>query len=173
MHSLIHRAGGSIELSSKLGEGTTLCLRLPSSTDEAMDAHDAEPARRNEAALNGAQILVIEDEPLIRANVVYHLRALGCLVFEADTYDAALSQLRELRPSIQLVVSDVMLDRDAVGTRIEAAARQLVPGVRVLFISAHPAYGLMRRGLLDPGARVLEKPFTGDQLKQAVLRSLG
>jgi two-component SAPR family response regulator len=49
----------------------------------------------------------------------------------------------------------------------------LRPEIRVLYMSGYTSGAVTRQGVLEEGARLLEKPFTGEQLTRAVRRALG
>jgi hypothetical protein len=56
----------------------------------------------------------------------------------------------------------------AKGPEILAAAKMLRPDLHMLLISAHPPELLLERGWLEPGMRLLRKPFTEDELREAL-----
>jgi len=47
------------------------------------------------------------------------------------------------------------------------------PGVRVVFASGYTDDTVVRRGILTPGHAFLQKPFTADQLAQAIAKLSG
>jgi CheY-like chemotaxis protein len=115
-------------------------------------------------------VLVVEDEPVLRAANGRALRALGDVeVFEASTVGEALAIVDASRPSV--VVSDIDLpDRSGIELIGELAARQL--HVPVLFVTAyHKAYKaqIPRHGRVE----VLEKPVPMEKLRGHVRRLLG
>jgi CheY-like chemotaxis protein len=92
-------------------------------------------------------------------------------VLEAGDGDAAL-RLFAGGADVDLVVTDVVmpgLSGRALAERI-AAER---PGTRVMFMSGYTDDEIFRRGLAVPGAVFLAKPFTRDELLDAVRTALG
>jgi PAS domain S-box-containing protein len=174
VHGIVKRAGGRIELTSAPGAGTEFDIHLPFALQAWLNPSppDASGLARGEPALTGARVLVVEDEALIRSTIAHHLASLGCEIVEAASYSAAVAELRADGNSLSLVVSDVVLDRCPRGHDLAVAVERHAPGARVLFTSAHPRQALSRTQWVEPGARVLEKPFTFDQLRHAVLSSL-
>jgi CheY-like chemotaxis protein len=95
----------------------------------------------------------------------------GYAVLEAGDGDAAL-RLFAGGADVDLVVTDVVmpgLSGRALAERI-AAER---PGTRVMFMSGYTDDEIFRRGLAVPGAVFLAKPFTRDELLDAVRTALG
>ena len=72
---------------------------------------------------------------------------------------------RNGRPA--LVLTDVVMP-GVSGSELAAAVARLVPGVPVLFTSGYPDAEILRRGLLEPGAAFLAKPFSPEGLVRAV-----
>ena len=175
VRGVVGRARGRVELSSSPGAGTLFCLHLPLAPQVPARAHvprAVRPVECHDAVLASARVLVVEDDALIRSTIVHVLTTLGSEVHAAANYEEAVEQMRTRAGSLQLVISDVVLGSKPRGLQVEAEAQRSDPNLRVLFMSAHPAGVLLRNSWLELGLAVLEKPFTSEQLRQAVLRSL-
>lgn len=109
------------------------------------------------AAALQQQILVVEDEFLIRMTLVEALSDEGFEVLEADTGDAALSILQSGAP-ISLLLTDIQLPGSLNGNALATKARETLPDLPVIFMT----------GRLDPvddaqrSARdvFISKPYT-------------
>lgn len=112
----------------------------------------------------GARVLLVEDEALVRSGMERSLRAAGHRVYAAAALELALAVVRS-GADLDLLVTDVGMP-DADGPAVAAAVRALRPGLPVLFVSGQPL-----RGRALPGA-VLEKPFTPSALRAAVAQLL-
>jgi len=123
--------------------------------------HSAPGERRQPAA---RQALLVDDEPGIRAYVSRVLRCSGFEVFEAADGADALSRLRELQGSIDILVTDVTMPR-MTGTELVGAVRTEFPRIPILFIS-----GEQWEALHDPGGRIvfLRKPFAAQAMLEAI-----
>ena len=111
-------------------------------------------------------ILVVDDDPLVRATIVGALLELGYLTGEAADGEAALAALRAAEPPSLVILDYVMPGMDGAEVAREIAA--LSPDLPVIFSTGHAALRALRAAAGEDAA-VLEKPFTLDEL-DALLR---
>jgi CheY-like chemotaxis protein len=135
-----------------------------------------ERALRGEAGLrvdptHVADILVVEDNEVVRRMMAVSLELAGHTVRQACDGEAALEILGESGRRLDLVVADVLMPRLAGGELVEQL-RQRRNDVPVLFVSGTPASELLRQGRLPAGAKLLAMPFTPEALVQAVAEIL-
>src|ERR1051325_9277031 len=83
----------------------------------------------------------------------------GYHVLLADSPQAAMPLLRENAGSVRLLLTDLRMP-GGPGARLTAEAREVVPELRVLYMSGFGADHAQAEGLVEPGAAVLQKPFT-------------
>lgn len=117
-------------------------------------------------------ILVVDDEPIVRAAVMRILSGWGFHVHEAETAEEAMTVLTTLageRP--QLVIVDIVLP-GRNGVELARQIREEFPNQRVLYMSAYPRDVLAREGLEEGTETFLAKPFTPEQLLQRVEEAL-
>jgi CheY-like chemotaxis protein len=119
----------------------------------------AEPPRARE----GETVLVVDDEPTIRMLVTEVLEELGYAAMEAADGAAAL-QLLKAPGRLDLLITDVGLPGGMNGRQVADAAREVRPGLRVLFITGYAENAVVGNGLLEPGTHVLTKPFAMEVL---------
>lgn len=165
VHGFVKQSGGHVRLQSEVGKGTTVELYLP----RAMTSEEsvvADPAR---AARPEAAVLVVEDDPAVRAVTVRLLQGAGYSVNEAADGAAALDVLEKRGPP-DLLLSDVVLPRGMDGYALASQARMRYPGIRVLLMSGYPRDALA--GADSSDVRLLRKPFTSRQLHRAVEETL-
>ncbi|MEQ1947598.1 MAG: response regulator [Bryobacteraceae bacterium] len=169
-YSNIREWGGDIAVECPADSGVRFTIYLPCAGPAAVAAMDSassatveeEPpaelvAMETEVAL--ASILVVDDEPGIRALVAKILRREKFHVVEAGSVEEALTTLRETKKPADLLVTDVML-ADQSGRELAEQASQLVPGIKVLYISGFTDDESVRTGDFPPGSKFLQKPFT-------------
>lgn len=162
------QSGGSTRIYSEPGKGTMICIYLPRHGAEAPEEADrptdgAETPR----ALDGETILLVDDEPLIRMVTAEQLEELGYIVVEAEDGPSAMKILRSTEP-LSLLITDVGLPRGMNGRQLADAARQLRPGLKVLFITGYAENAILNHGHLDPGMHLLTKPFREEALARRV-----
>jgi CheY-like chemotaxis protein len=122
-------------------------------------------------AREGPTILAVDDEPDMREVVRRVLVRRGYHVLLADGPPAALRAARDHCDDIRLLLTDVRMP-NGTGAELAVEARQLIAGLRVLYMSGFPAEHVIAAGLIEPDAVVLEKPFTPSTLAEAVQAAL-
>lgn len=161
--------GGDVTVTSVLGEGTTFSLFVP--------IVSCEPARGvdgvNPAVLPGGEetILFVDDVAevvLVGAKVLEHC---GYTVYTANSCARALEMLRARRSEIDLVVSDLVMP-SATGVDLARNARARGHHQPLLLITGHSDEAIERAGGTAYFAEVVHKPFSPEQLAQAVRRCL-
>jgi DNA-binding NtrC family response regulator len=113
-----------------------------------------------------AQVLVVDDEPLIRWSVSQSLAELGYDVSEAPDAATALKMVTTSPLPFRIVVLDLRLP-DMHDLSLLGTLRQLLPNARLILMTAFgtPAVVAEARAL---GATVLAKPFELEELNQVV-----
>ncbi|MEE4453678.1 PAS domain S-box protein [Novosphingobium resinovorum] len=167
IYGFAKQSGGQVRIYSEVGEGTTVCIYLPRHYGEADVETAPEPRGSGGAAEAGETILVVDDEPSVRMLVTDVLEDLGYVVIEAA--DSA-SGLRVLQSDVRidLLVSDVGLPGGMNGRQMADAARESRPDLRVLFITGYAENSVIGNGHLEPGMKVLTKPFVVETLAARV-----
>jgi CheY-like chemotaxis protein len=111
-------------------------------------------------SLQGTTVLLVDDNDRLRAILTRSLQAIGCVVQTANRAEEAIEILRAgARPA--LVLSDVRMPGEMDGVALGHWIRAHVPGTRVLLQTGYAA------GVSGP-FRILEKPFTLDELIAAI-----
>ncbi len=114
-----------------------------------------------------ARILVIEDEFQIRLNLQLMLKAEGHEVEQASNGREGLSKFAESRPD--LVLCDVMMpELDGFGVLEALRANPDNADLPFVFVTALDDRASMRRGMNLGADDFLNKPFTRDELLEAV-----
>lgn len=146
--------GGSLEVQSVLGRGTTIRLYLPIHEGPAADAIAPTPL----SELRGGRVLLIDDEALVRSALAKALRRVGLEVICARDGAEGLATFSKT-DGIVLVVCDVNMPA-MDGTACVRAIRKR-SDVPVIIVSGYAteaeAGGLMSEGLAQ---RFVEKPFS-------------
>ena len=168
VYGIVTTAGGSIDIDSRLQEGTTITMHLP--IDDSQRATDSQRAPELDEA-GDASIMVVEDEDAIRSLTRRILRRAGYDVVEATSPDHAI-ELCAAGAAPDLLLTDVVMPGMS-GVDLSTRARELVPGLRVLFMSGYTDTVVTDRyGLDGTGGGLLQKPFDGRQLVAAVEQAL-
>jgi two-component system cell cycle sensor histidine kinase/response regulator CckA len=156
---------GEIEVRSTPGHGTTFLLRLPLLKDEG-----SEPLPASESVPGRELVLIVDDEVLVREPMRRLLEHSGYRVVEAKSGADALGSIEHGTEKPALMILDlVMPGMSAVETF--RLARELIPGLPVLFCSGFVPEELLASIQSEPGTARLGKPFSAQEL-QAALRAL-
>lgn len=156
VHGVITRAGGRIEVESKLGEGTRFQVFFPLALQpiEQASAAPLDPAGGTET------ILLVEDEPAVRRVLVQGLKKYGYKVLVAKNGRSAIELAQRTQEKIDLMLSDVVMP----GVSGPEAAQQIYqsrPDLKILFMT-----GYTEDVRIPP--TILRKPFTAQSAAQRI-----
>ncbi|KAA3451154.1 histidine kinase [Mesorhizobium sp. SARCC-RB16n] len=156
----VKQSGGHVKIYSEPGEGTTIKIYLPRFFGPEEPAALAE--RGKSAAKATETILVVEDDPRVRASTTDVMRELGYTVIQAGSGQEALEKLAAT-PGIALLFTDIVMPvMNGRKLAEEALARQ--PGLKVVFTTGFTRNAVVHNGVLDHDVHFLAKPFTIEQL---------
>ena len=165
VYGIVTQSGGPATAHSEDGHGTTFKIYLPRVSDapEAV-TKAATPA----ASLKGSEtVLIVEDDDAIRRISSRVLENLGYRALTAASGEEALRLAERSAFAIDILVSDLVL-RGMSGRELVATLARERPGLRVLFVSGYTDDAVIHRGLVEPGAPFLQKPFALDSLARKV-----
>jgi PAS domain S-box-containing protein len=174
-YGFVKQSGGHVKLDSVLQQGTTVSIYLPRLAETDAPVETTRPQDSGHIPRGNETILVVEDDPDVRAHSCDILKDLGYRVLQAETGAAALSLL-ERQPDIALLFTDIGLPGGINGRQLSEEARRRRPALKVLFTSGYAQHAVVHDGRLDPGVQLLSKPFTYLALARkcrAVLDSIG
>jgi signal transduction histidine kinase/ActR/RegA family two-component response regulator len=160
----VKQSHGGIDIDSTLDVGTGVTLYLPRYIAAPVAAETPAPAAQEmPSAPDNAHILVVEDEPRVRASTVNALRHLGYRVTEAQDGNEALGVLAA-ENDIGMVLTDVIMP-GMNGPQLVERLKREHPNVGVLFTTGYA--GETGADLMEDVA-ILHKPFTIARLEAAV-----
>ncbi|WP_209380813.1 PAS domain-containing protein [Pararoseomonas baculiformis] len=160
VYGFVKQSGGHVKIYSEVGQGTTVKLYLP----RAMAAEEAVAPPEAGPVTGGTEtILVAEDDEAVRGTVVEMLAELGYRVLKAHDAASALAVIESGIP-IDLLFTDVVMPGPLKSPELARRARQLMPGLGVLFTSGYTENAIVHGGRLDAGVELLSKPYTREAL---------
>lgn len=109
-------------------------------------------------------VLVVEDEPIIRMDIVDQLEDLGFKTFQAANASEALI-LIEANTDIQVIFTDVDMPGGMDGLKLAAMVRDRWPPIKIIVTSGHRQVGLSD---LPAESRFFSKPYTGEAVASAL-----
>ena len=169
VYGIVKQSDGYVWAYSEPGRGTTFKLYLPAvGQDPQIPVEAAGPAVRSG---RDELVLVVEDDEGVRWMARRVLEDAGYRVREAATGAAALELLARDGAAVRLVLTDVVMPGMS-GRELAQRVAELRPGLPVLYTSGYTDGEIVRRGLLDPGAAFVQKPFTPDTIVRIVRERL-
>ncbi|TWI67715.1 response regulator receiver domain-containing protein [Pseudoduganella lurida] len=163
-YGFVRQTGGHIRVYSEVGVGTTLRLYFPRSSAPEV----AQAATSVQAVVGGDEcILLAEDDDAVRDTVAAMLRSLHYRVIETAGAEEALQVLRS-GAAVDLLFTDVIMPGAVRATELADFARQLRPGIAVLFTSGYTQEAVTQGGQLEAGVHLLSKPYRRDELARKV-----
>ena len=171
IYGFVRQSNGHVKIHSTPGLGTAVQLYLPRYDGVEADLRAVRQNQDTPGAANGETVLVVEDEPTVRALIVEVLGMLGYAALEAEDGPGGLDILQS-RQQIDLLITDIGLP-GLNGRQIADAARLLRPALKILFMTGYAESAVMGGGGLEPGMELMAKPFTMDVLAARVRGIIG
>jgi CheY-like chemotaxis protein len=107
-------------------------------------------------------VLVVEDEPLIRLDVVDTFEKAGCSTIVAATAEEAVGAVLEY-PSLGALFTDITLPGQMDGLELAHVVKRLRPKAKIILSSGNT---LPRAADLPAGARFIAKPVRPELLQE-------
>jgi signal transduction histidine kinase/ActR/RegA family two-component response regulator len=156
VHGIVEQSGGFVGVESRLGEGTTFRVYLPRTAKTGgCDSTHGVPA----AARGTETVLLVEDEPAVRALAARVLRQSGYTVLEAEGSREAVAAAQAHRGRLHLLVTDVVMPGQG-GRSLAERLRAADPKLKVLFMSGYTDDAIVHHGIRTDRVHFLQKPFT-------------
>ena len=162
VYGIVTQAGGSVQIDSTPGVGTTIEVLLPAT--DALPPRAAANRDGDGATANGETILVVEDEAAVRKLTCRILKREGYRVLDAPDGPRALVTWDEHPGEIDLLLTDVVMP----GMSGKELAERL--GIEPVFMSGYTDDVMLRHGV--EGLRLVQKPFDAQTLLGAVRSAL-
>jgi PAS domain S-box-containing protein len=181
---IVQQHNGWIDVYSEVGHGTTFRIYLPrldKTSDQKFVSPATEPVRGGDET-----ILLVEDEPRLRASVKNILSRLGYNVLDAANGVEALEVWKkhrnevhfaqkvwnQQRDEIHLLLTDMVMPGGITGIGLAERLLKDNPKLKVIYASGYSAEVAGKDFPLQEGVNFLTKPFQAQKLAQTVRQSL-
>jgi two-component system cell cycle sensor histidine kinase/response regulator CckA len=168
VYGIVTQHQGWIEVTSKVGTGTTFDVFLPAASSPAAVTNTMLDAPRPPASQGRNEtILLVEDEPILREWVKQVLVDYTYRVIEAGTGPEALKVWDDHTGKIDLLLTDMVMPEGMTGRDLARQLRSRAPALKVIFTSGYSPEMLSNDGEF-PGIPFLPKPYQAPRLVQLV-----
>lgn len=171
VYGFAKQSDGHVTIRSAPEQGTTIKLFLPRFI-EAAAQREAAVAIQQARPGNGQRILLVEDQPELRAHVHKLLTKMGYLVTAAEHGKEALALL-DRGMAFDLLFTDVIMPGGINGQQLAEKVQQRDPHIKLLFTSGYPALAFEHLRLEEADSiRLLKKPYRSIELAEALSKVL-
>lgn len=163
VYGIVKQSHGFIWLYSEVGKGTAFKIHLPR-VDAPADAEQV--TRFGETPGGFETVLLVEDEPALRAVSRVYLESIGYSVLDARDATNAMEICKSCSGPIHLLITDMVMPGMG-GIELADAALAVRPGLAIMFVSGY-ADRTFNNEAIGRDIRFLPKPFSLDTLARAV-----
>jgi two-component system, cell cycle sensor histidine kinase and response regulator CckA len=173
--TIVRQHEGLLDLKSTPGQGTTVSIFLPSRGNLVDATAQSVPGRAAPVAAPAvakANILLVEDNAMVRRSIEATLRGFGYRVTAVSSGDECMQTVKSAPVPFDLLVTDVVMPQMS-GKELIDRVHGILPRLPVLFMSGYDRSTLASRKQAVSSEHFLQKPFDGEDLAAAVAKAMG
>jgi PAS domain S-box-containing protein len=167
VYGFVKQSGGIVRIYSEVDHGTTVSFYLPIRTD-LLRTVPTNAARPLNTVLHGTALVVDDEEDIVELALV-HLAEMGLTVLRANDGPSALQVIAQ-HDEIDLMITDIVMPGGMNGVELVQRARDLRPGLKIIYSSGFPAEALTERTLPLLHGPLLRKPYQRAEMVAIVQR---
>ena len=161
---IVKQSGGSVDVYSELGKGTSFKIYLPRIDQPAA----VEPESSRKTVRRGWEtVLLVEDDEMVRTLVRETLEGHGYKVLDAGGPLEARRMAEHFPGPIHLIITDVVMPK-VNGRELAQQIMRRRGDMRVLYMSGYTDNAVLNSGILAGDVAFLQKPFTPGALIEKV-----
>ncbi|GAB6853463.1 PAS domain-containing protein [Asaia astilbis] len=172
IYGFARQSGGRVSIVSTPAAGTSVHIWLPSHTATLPVAPALPEREQSGVSLRHLRVLLVDDEETLRFTMRETMEDWGAVVHEAGDSTAALALLNHQELLFDIMVTDVGLPGGLNGRQLADAARELRPGLPVLFITGYAEQAVFSGGMPGEKIHILPKPFTTPHFEEKLRATL-
>ncbi len=165
VYGIAKQHGGHASVYSEPGKGSTFKIYLPLAEDVPRPETGANPPAQETRGTE--TILVVEDHEQVRKLARTILEHRGYTLLAAENGKEAMKILASRDEPVHLLLTDVVMP-EMNGRELFLKAKEMRPGLKVLYMSGYTDNVIAHRGVLEKGIAFLQKPFTVEALTSKV-----
>jgi CheY-like chemotaxis protein len=164
VNNIVRQSGGAIDVTSVVGQGSAFEVFLP---EAPPPSRVSRPAVDETLPRGRERVMLVEDDPQVRAVVMGMLQHLGYTVMPAGGFDEAIDTLDRAAAPPELLITDVVMPGQS-GRVVAERLVARIPSLRVLFISGNTDDEVLRHGVSQSEVEFIQKPFSRAVLARKV-----
>ena len=164
VYGFAHQAGGTVTADSKVGQGTTITVYLPSCADEQITGKELSAARAKARHSQRQTVLIVDDSAAVADVTSTLFEHLGYETIYRDSAEAALKLLETGTTKIDLVFSDIVMPGTIDGVGLAREVRSRYPNLPMALTTGYSDAAKAA----PPDLRILRKPFDTDALRDFI-----
>lgn len=169
VYGIVKQNKGFINVYSEPGQGTIFKIYLSRHTQ-------TEKVERTETTTHIPQgdseiILLVEDELMVLNLAKHMLETLGYRVLTANTPSQAMQFANQYQGMIDLLITDVVMP-EMNGPQLAKQLTAIFPKLKTLYMSGYTANVIVHHGVVSEGVKLLQKPFSKEELATKVHESI-
>lgn len=169
VQGFVKQSGGTIQVYSEPGHGTTFKLYFPSVSAETQSLVQTESVSLSTPAV--ATILLVEDEASVREVLAKSLQSAGYTVLTSVSGDDAFRRFKDLG-KVDLLLTDIVMPGELQGTHLARKLRELEQDLPVIFLSGYASEATVHGNGLRPEDIRLMKPVSKIELLNSIDKAL-
>jgi two-component system, cell cycle sensor histidine kinase and response regulator CckA len=165
VYGIVKQSGGSIQVESSSGHGAEFTIYLPAAAGAV--ARKPRSTSAGNVAGGSETLLIVEDEPDLRELTRIFLEGYGYKVLVASTAEQAIHVAGTFGPTIDLLLTDVIMPGMS-GRQLAEKILEKRPQTRIVYMTGYTDDMVVQHKVLEPGVKLLQKPFTKTDLALTV-----
>jgi PAS domain S-box-containing protein len=168
VYGIVQQGSGHVVAHSIAEKGTEFIVYFPRTLESPMA--DAALGKAPQSSNRSATILIVEDEPSLRALLAGYVRESGYRVLEAASVQEAIATARD--QNIDLLVTDIVMPGGG-GQTLASALSVSYPDLGIIFMSGYADSASLQEAASRPGVMFVPKPFTLKYMLEKIREALG
>jgi CheY-like chemotaxis protein len=168
VYGIVRQSGGTIDVSSTPGRGTTFTIAFPTAVEPIVDSRT--PDDHDPLPSGTETVLLVEDDESVREFARRTLESCGYTVLTAAGGVEALALARRTSARIDVLLTDIVMPQ-LNGPQLVERFTAAHPAPCVIYMSGYADDAIMQLEI-DPGTTFLRKPFTQHVLARVIRDAL-